>query len=64
MKVTVEQAYAACKVGRITRDEPNVAEVTAMQQRLQSFADNALPEGCELHVENGQVIWRQPKETA
>lgn len=31
-------AYEACKVGRITRDEPSVGEVATMQRRLEWFA--------------------------
>lgn len=64
MKVTVEQAYAACKVGRITRDEPSLSEVTLMQQRLQSFTDQhqVLPKGWRLSVSRGvlpHIVWLQ-----
>lgn len=38
MSVSKEDAYLACKVGRLTRDEPSKGEVSQMQRRLEWFA--------------------------
>lgn len=38
VEVTDEVAYKACKVGRITRDEPSNGEVQIMKRRLEWFA--------------------------
>lgn len=38
MSVLREDAYLACKIGRLTRDEPSESEISQMQRRLDWFA--------------------------